>query len=81
MVRGHSIVPRFGKRVTDVLKGMLRPALIPAPGKQLVVADWAAIEARANPWLSGRGENKLELFRVLLQQPILFFKYLVYLQL
>jgi len=63
MVRGHSIVPRFGKRVTDVLKGMLRPALIPAKGKSLVVADWAAIEARANPWLSGRGENKLELFR------------------
>ena len=23
MVRGHSVVPRFGKRVTDVLKGML----------------------------------------------------------
>ena len=63
MVRGHAIVPRYGKRVTDVLKGMLRPALIPAPGKHLVVADWAAIEARANPWLSGRGENKLELFR------------------
>jgi len=62
MVRGHSIVPRFGKRVTDVLKGMLRPALIPAPGKQLVVADWAAIEARANPWLSGRGDDKLALF-------------------
>ena len=63
MVRGHSIVPRYGKRVTDVLKGMLRPALVPAAGKHLVVADWAAIEARANPWLSGRGENKLELFR------------------
>jgi DNA polymerase bacteriophage-type len=63
MVRGHAIVPTYGKRVTDVLKGMLRPALIPAPGKFLVVADWAAIEARANPWLSGRGENKLELFR------------------
>jgi DNA polymerase len=63
MVRGHAIVPTYGKRVTDVLKGMLRPALIPAAGKQLVVADWAAIEARANPWLSGRGENKLELFR------------------
>jgi DNA polymerase len=63
MVRGHAIVPRYGKRVTDVLKGMLRPALIPARGKHLVVADWAAIEARANPWLSGRGENKLELFR------------------
>lgn len=63
MVRGHSIVPRYGKRVTDVLKGMLRPALVPAAGKQLVVADWAAIEARANPWLSGVGQDKLDLFR------------------
>ena len=63
MVRGHSIVPKYGKRVTDVLKGMLRPALVPAAGKHLVVADWAAIEARANPWLSGLGEQKLELFR------------------
>ena len=63
MVRGHAIVPRYGKRVTDVLKGMLRPALIPAEGKHFVVADWAAIEARVNPWLSGRGQDKLELFR------------------
>jgi len=63
MVRGHSIVPRYGKRVTDVLKGMLRPALIAATGKHFVVADWAAIEARVNPWLSGRGDDKLELFR------------------
>jgi DNA polymerase len=64
MVRGHSIVPQFGKRVTDVLKGMLRPALIPAKGKHLVVADWAAIEARANPWLSNcpAGNAKLEIF-------------------
>ena len=62
MVRGHSIVPKFGKRVTDVLKGMLRPALIPAKGKSLVVADWAAVEARVNPWLSNRGERKLEIF-------------------
>lgn len=64
MVRGHSIVPKYGKRVTDVLKGMLRPALVPANGKSLVVADWAAIEARANPWLSGSaGDAKLDLFR------------------
>lgn len=63
MVRGHAIVPRYGKRVTDVLKGMLRPALIPTEGKHFVVADWAAIEARVNPWLSGRGDDKLELFR------------------
>ena len=46
MVRGHSIVPQFAPRVTDVLKGMLRPALMPAPGHRFVVADWAAIEAR-----------------------------------
>lgn len=65
MVRGHSIVPKYGKRVTDVLKGMLRPALVPAAGKHLVVADWAAIEARANPWLSKStsGDEKLDLFR------------------
>ena len=65
MVRGHSIVPQFGKRVTDVLKGMLRPALIPAKGKSLVVADWSSIEARANPWLSksAAGERKLDDFR------------------
>jgi len=64
MVRGHSIVPQFGKRVTDVLKGMLRPALIPAKGKSLVVADWSSIEARANPWLSNcpAGERKLDIF-------------------
>ena len=64
MVRGHSIVPKFGKRVTDVLKGMLRPALIPAKGKHLVVADWSSIEARANPWLSNcpAGEAKLAIF-------------------
>ena len=62
MVRGHAIVPKFGKRVTDVLRGMLRPALVPSKGKYLVVADWSAIEARVNPWLSGRGDDKLALF-------------------
>jgi len=62
MVRGHAIVPKFGARVTDVLKGMLRPALIPSKGKHLVVADWSAIEARVNPWLSGRGNDKLAIF-------------------
>ena len=63
MVRSHTIVPKYGERVTDVLKGMLRPALIPATGKHLVVADWSSIEARVNPWLSGRGQDKLEIFR------------------
>ena len=65
MVRGHQIVPNYGKRVTDVLKGMLRPALIPAPGKVFVVADWSSIEGRVNPWLSNcrAGEAKLDVFR------------------
>ena len=63
MVADAPIVPAFGKRVTDVLKGMLRPALIPAPGKQFVVADWSGIEARCNPWLSGSGEEVLAVFR------------------
>ena len=65
MVRGHQIVPSYGKRVTDVLKGMLRPALIPAPGKVFVVADWSSIEGRVNPWLSNcpAGEAKLDVFR------------------
>jgi DNA polymerase len=65
MVAGSDIVPVYGKRVTDVLKGMLRPALIPAKGHVFVVADWAAIEARVNPWMSNTddGERKLNVFR------------------
>ncbi len=65
MVRGHQIVPAYGKRVTDVLKGMLRPSLMAAPGRKLVTADWSAIEARVNPWLSScaAGDAKLDLFR------------------
>ena len=65
MVRGHAIVPNFGRRVTDVLKGMLRPALVPAPKHALIVADWAAIEARMNPWLAAHvtSEAKLDIFR------------------
>jgi len=64
MVRGHQIVPDHGRRVTDVLKGMLRPALMASKGKRLVVADWAAIEARVTPWASDSifGERKLDIF-------------------
>jgi DNA polymerase len=65
MVRGHSVTPRFGKRITDVLRGMLRPALIPAPGHSFVVADWSAIEARVTPWASNdpQAESVLDVFR------------------
>jgi DNA polymerase len=64
MVRGHRIVPDHGRRVTDVLKGMLRPSLMADKGKRLVVADWAAIEARVTPWASNSsfGLKKLKIF-------------------
>ncbi len=56
-------MPRFGKRVTDALKSMLRPALV--ADHSFVVADWSAIEGRVNPWLSAspQGETKLDIFR------------------
>ena len=65
MVAKGKIVPQFGNRVTDVLKGMLRPAMVPAKGKVFVVADWSAIEARMNPWCSNhdRAEEVLDVFR------------------
>jgi DNA polymerase len=65
MVRGHEIVPRFEKRITDVLKKMLRPAIIAKPGRVLIAYDWSAIEGRVHPWLSNcpAGEAKLDVFR------------------
>jgi len=65
MVRGHDLVPTHGKRINDVLKGMLRPAMLPAKGCVFVVADWSAIEGRVHPWLSHcpAGEAKLDVFR------------------
>jgi DNA polymerase len=64
MMSGDDLSP-FGTRVTNVLKGMIRPAIIPAKGNVLVVADWAGIEARCNPWLSNHvaSEAKLDIFR------------------
>lgn len=65
MVRGHEIVPRFEKRITDVLKKMLRPAIIAKPGHVLIAYDWSAIEGCVHPWLSNcpAGEEKLDVFR------------------
>jgi DNA polymerase len=65
MVRGHAIVPKYGKRITSVLAGMLRPSIIPAKGKVFISYDWSAIEARMTPWLSGdpQAEDVLDVFR------------------
>lgn len=58
-------MPRFEKRITDVLKKMLRPAIVAAPGHVLIAYDWSAIEGRVHPWLSNckAGEAKLDVFR------------------
>lgn len=37
----------------DILSELVRTALIPAPGKHFVVADFSAIEARVLAWLAG----------------------------
>ena len=65
MVRGHALVPQHGKRINDVLKSMLRPAIVAAPGHVLIAYDWSAIEGRVHPWLSNcdAGEAKLDVFR------------------
>jgi len=65
MVRGHAVVPKYGARITDVLKGMLRPSIVAAPGNVLIAYDWSAIEGRVHPWLSNckSGDEKLDIFR------------------
>ena len=51
--------------VMDILSRLLRPALVPDTGRQFIVCDWSAIEARCLPWLSNSrgGERVLDVFR------------------
>lgn len=48
--------------VMELLSSTLRGAIIPAPGRDLIVADYSAIEARVVLWLAG-AEKALEIFR------------------
>ena len=60
MGRNHAI-----HAVMDTLSQLLRPAIIPDPGKKFVVSDWSAIEGRVLPWLTGdpRAEVVLDIYR------------------
>lgn len=50
--------------IMDTLSKLLRPALIPAPGKIFVVNDWSGIESRGLPWLADdpRAQKRLDAF-------------------
>ena len=48
--------------VTDLISKLVRTALVAAPGKTLVVSDFAAIEARVLAWLAGE-DWVLDVFR------------------
>lgn len=46
---------------SDILSQCIRTAIIPAPGKKFIVADFSAIEARIIAWLAGE-KWRLEVF-------------------
>ena len=50
--------------VMETLSKLIRPAIVPAPGKVLVVGDWSSIEARCLHYATDtqRGDEKLDLF-------------------
>ena len=53
---------KYGVKAAGVLGAILRGMIVASPGKVLVVADFAAIEARVLLWLAG-DEAALETFR------------------
>lgn len=59
------LVDEFGFPLSRLLARLIRPTFVAPPGKMLVWGDWAQIEARCLPWLSGSpgGDAKLMLFR------------------
>lgn len=49
-------------RPIDKISGVIRGALIPGPGKEFMVADYSAVEARGVMWLAD-DQEALEIFR------------------
>lgn len=52
----------YGDDAMDVLTGLLRPCINAAPGHELVIGDYNAIEARVVAWLAGE-TTLLDAFR------------------
>lgn len=48
--------------VSDVLSQLIRTAIIPAPGSNIIAADYSAIEARVLAWLAGE-QWRLDIFK------------------
>ena len=51
----------FDNKIPDLLSQLIRTAFVPARGKQLVIADFSAIEARVIAWLAGE-QWRLDVF-------------------
>ena len=58
----EEFLQKYGSQSMNMLSAILRGMLIASPGKKLVVADFASIEARVLLWLAG-DEEALEMFR------------------
>lgn len=52
----------WGHDPMTLMSSAIRGIIVPHPGKELVVADFSAIEARTLPWLAG-DEDTLDIFR------------------
>lgn len=60
----EKIEARFGLRIVDLMRRLVRPTFMAAEGKTFVVGDWSQIEARVLPWLSASsgGQAVLDVF-------------------
>lgn len=50
---GYEVLEWLYESVSECLKELIRPAIVPSPGYKLVVGDFSAIEAVVLAWLSG----------------------------
>lgn len=63
-VPAAQVVLKSGKHILTTLACIMRPVVLAEPGKILVWADYSAVEARADPWLSlePSADDLLEMF-------------------